>query len=86
MESYASIVEANTVASTVVSLTAIVVIPVALLNSLLAIAVPNIWRSARLLDVIEVTLVRFIATVVNAFNAFKSEADVAASADEITIV
>ena len=81
-----SIVAANVVASTVVSLKAIVVMPVALLNSLLPIAVPNIPRSTKLLDVIEVTLIRSTATVVNSFIAFKSDADTAASSDEIAIV
>ena len=81
-----SIVAANVVASTVVSLKAIVVMPVALLNSLLSIAIPNISRSARLLDVIEVTLVKSTASVVNALIAFRSEADTAASSDEISIV
>ena len=76
-----SIVAANVVASTVVSLKAIVVMPVALLNSLLSIAVPNIPSSTKLLDVIEVTLVKSTATVVKSFIVFKSEADTAASSD-----
>ena len=81
-----SIVAVNAVASTVVSLKAIVVMPVPLLNSSLPSAAPNIPRSVRLLDVIEVTLVRSTATVVNSFIAFKSDADTAASSDEIAIV
>ena len=86
ISSYESIVDANALASIVVSLKATVVRPVALLNSLLPIAVPNIPRSLRLLDVIEVTLVKSTATVVASFIVFRSEADTAASSDEITIV
>ena len=86
MESYASIVEANVVASIVSSLTSIVVKPLSLVNSSLPIAVDNVPISTRLLEVIEVTLVRSTATVVNPFITFKSEADTAASSVETTIV
>ena len=85
IESYVSIVAANTVASTVVSLTVIVVKPAVLLNSLLPIAVPNVSRSSKLLDVIEVTFVKSTATVVNALILLRLPADTAASSDEITI-
>ena len=80
------IVAVNAVASTVVSLKAIVVMPVPLLNSSLPIAVDNVPRSTRLLEVIEVTLVRSTATVVNPFITFKSDADTAASSVETIIV
>ena len=60
--------------------------PLSLLNSSLLIAEDKVPRSVRLLDVIEVTLVRSTATVVESFIVFRSEADTAASSDEIAIV
>ena len=86
IESYVSIVEASVVASIVVSLTSIDVKPSSLLNSLLLIAVDNVPSSARLLEPIPVTLVRFTATVVASFIEFKSEADTVASPVAMTIV
>ena len=86
IESYVSIVAANTVASTAASLTVIVVKPVVLLNSLLPIAVANVSRSSKLLDVIEDTLVKSTAIVVNALILLRSSADTAASSVEISIV
>ena len=84
--SYESIVDANVVASIVVSLTAIVVRLVSLLNSLSPIAVAQVPKSSRLLEVMELTLVRSTASVVSAFIAFRSEADTAASPGAIVIV
>ena len=62
IESYEAILAASVVASTVVSVTAIVVRPPALVNSLLVIAVAKVPRSARLLPASAVTLVRLITT------------------------
>ena len=82
-----SINEANAVASIVVSLNATVVSPVTLLNSLLAIEVPNVQRSLKLLDTNAVTLVKLTATEVAAFIVFKSAAVVdKASTEGIIIV
>ena len=82
-----SILAAKASASTVPSLTAIVVRPVALSNSLLPIAVANVPRSLRLLDARAVTLVKSTASVVFSLIVFRSEAllDVASPA-AITIV
>ena len=70
--SYESIVVANVVASTVASLTAIVVRPVALENSAgpAAIAVAKSPRSSRLLAANAVTLVKLTAVAVAALIAF----------------
>ena len=59
-----SILAAKVVASIVVSDTAIVVIPVSLLKSLLPIAVANVPKSAKLLAAKAVTLVKSTATAV----------------------
>ena len=68
--SYESILAANVVASIVVSLTAIVVRPVALLNSSLLIAVANVPRSSRLLAANAVTLVKLTAIAVKSLSVF----------------
>ena len=87
IESYESIRVANVVASIVVSVTAIVVKPVALLNSLLPIAVAKVPRSARLLPASAVTLVMLTATVVFPFIELYSAAVLpVASPFAITIV
>ena len=57
-----------------VSLTAIVVRPVSLLNSLKVIAFANVPRSLRLLAANALTLVKLTALVVKVFIAFKSAA------------
>ena len=83
IESYESIVDANVVASIVVSVTAIVVRPVSLLNSLLPIAVAKVPRSLRVLPASAVTFVRSIATVVLPLRVLNSAAVVVvASAPE----
>ena len=69
-----------------VSLTAIVVRPVALLNSLLPIAVAKVPRSLRLLAAKAVTLVRSTANDVFRINRIQLTAVVVASAFLITIV
>ena len=85
--SYESINVANIVASIFVSLTAIVVRPVALLNSLLAIAVDKYSRLARSLAARAVTLFRLTATPVAELIAFNCAAVAEiASAFLITIV
>ena len=85
--SYESIRVANVVASIVVSVTAIVVRPPALVNSLLVIAVASVPRSVRLLPASAVTLVRLTATVVFPLIEVNSAAVVAvASTPAITIV
>ena len=87
IESYESIVDANVVASIVVSVTAIVVRPVSLLNSLLPIAVAKVPRSLRVLPASAVTFVRSTANAVAALIVFSCSAVAAvASADLITIV
>ena len=86
IESNESILAAKVSAAIVVSLTAIVVIPVSLLNSLLVIAVAKVPRSVRLLLVKDVTFARLTATVVRSFIELRSEADAAASAEAIVIV
>ena len=85
--SYESIRAASVVASIVVSVTAIVVRPPALLNSLLLIAVARVSRSLRLLPANAVTLVRLTATAVASLIVFNCAAVAAvASAPLITIV
>ena len=88
IESIESINKANPVPSIVVSLNAIVVSPVTLLNSLLAIEVPNVTRSLKLLAANAVTLVKLTATEVAAFIVFKSEAvaDVASLAVIVILI
>ena len=86
IESNESILAAKVSAAIVVSLTAIVVMPVSLSNSLLPIAVAKVPRSERLLEVKDVTFVRSTATVVRSFIELRSEADAAASAAAIVIV
>ena len=87
IESYESIRVASVVASIVVSVTAIVVKPAALLNSLLPIAVAKVPRSSRLLAAKAVTLVRLTANDVFPLIVLNYDAVVVvASAPEITIV
>ena len=81
-----SINKAKAVASIVVSLTATVVSPVTLLNSLLAIEVPNVSRSLKLLSAKAVTLVKLTATEVAAFIVFKSAAVVDNASTEGIII
>ena len=82
--SYESILVANVVASIVVSVTAIVVRPEALLNSLLVIAVAKVPRSARLLPASAVTFVRSTATVVLLLRVLNSAAVVAVASPAAT--
>ena len=85
--SYESILAARVVASIVASLTAIVVIPVSLSNSLLPMAVARVPRSLRLLAANAVTLVRSTATEVASLIVFSWAAVAAvASAPLITTV
>ena len=65
MVSYESILVARVVASIVVSVTAIVVKPEALENSLFPIAVASVPRSLRLLPANAVTLLKSIAVAEN---------------------
>ena len=85
--SYESIVDANVVASIVVSVTAIVVRPESLLNSLALTADAKVSRSLRLLPASAVTFVRSTATAVAALIVFNCAAvETVASAALITIV
>ena len=72
--SYEEILEARVPASTVVSLTAIEVKPVALVNSLSPISVNKVLRALKELEEIVVTLIRLILVAL-VFKVFKSEAD-----------
>ena len=84
IESKESILEANVLASIVVSLIAIEVMPVTLLKpEILEAKVP---RSARLLDDKVSTFEMFTTTVVNAFKELRSDTDAVESPDAIAIV